>query len=194
MFTNAPVHEKSPEKNWGLKDPNFFRKSGRAHAKIRARGGGNPPILARDSMGPITWAAAAARKMAPAAGTLGSRARKTHFQPHVAAAKSFLPPNPPLTCWDFHTSLSMDFSIAAVHLLGISSILNSINILVTSLAAKSQSNSFYKIHLIIFAAQITSILLIAVAPVLAVGVISRPHLPIIFKKNDSRAHKPHLAA
>jgi len=77
---------------------------------------------------------------------------------------------PPLACWDFHSSLSMDFSIGAVHLLGISSILNSINILATAMAAKGIENSAAKLNLIIFAAAVTSILLILVAPVLAVGV------------------------
>jgi len=64
----------------------------------------------------------------------------------------------------------MDFSIGAVHLLGISSILNSINIIITSLYAKTTGWTLNKISLLIFAAIVTSILLILVVPVLAVGV------------------------
>jgi len=77
---------------------------------------------------------------------------------------------PPLSCWDFHASLSMDFTVASVHLLGISSILNSINIISTSFSSKSVGASFYKAGLFAFASVVTSFLLILVVPVLAVGV------------------------
>jgi len=55
-------------------------------------------------------------------------------------------------------------------MLGVSSILNSINILVTSFNTKGNENSFSRINLLIIAAVVTSVLLILVAPVLAVGV------------------------
>jgi len=64
----------------------------------------------------------------------------------------------------------MDFSIAAVHLLGISSILNSLNVVATCFSAKSAAGSFYKSSLFNFSSVVTSILLLLVVPVLAVGV------------------------
>ena len=88
--------------------------------------------------------------------------------------------DPPLVCWDFHASLSMDFSVAAVHFLGVSSIMNSINMIVTIMNSRAVGDSFSRAPLLIFAALVTSYLLILVAPVLAVGVIINYN--IIFKK------------
>ena len=70
--------------------------------------------------------------------------------------------------------------MAAVHFLGVSSIMNSINMIVTIMNSRAVGDSFSRAPLLIFAALVTSYLLILVAPVLAVGVIINYN--IIFKK------------
>lgn len=49
---------------------------------------------------------------------------------------------PTLICVDFHSSCCVDFAIFAVHLLGISSIVNSINVLATLFCCRLRYYSF----------------------------------------------------
>jgi len=77
---------------------------------------------------------------------------------------------PSLICIDFHSSLACDFVIFSVHLLGFSSIINSLNILGTFFVAKKKFFSMLYIIMFLWSAIITSILLILCLPVLAGGV------------------------
>uniref|UniRef100_A0AAT9UQ48 Cytochrome c oxidase subunit 1 n=2 Tax=Blastocrithidia TaxID=28004 RepID=A0AAT9UQ48_9TRYP len=77
---------------------------------------------------------------------------------------------PTLICVDFHSSLSCDFVLFAVHFLGISSILNSINFIGTLLCCRRKYFSILSFTLFLWGALLTSILLIATLPVLAGGV------------------------
>lgn len=77
---------------------------------------------------------------------------------------------PSLICIDFHSSLACDFIIFSVHLLGFSSIINSLNILGTFFVAKKKFFSMLYIIMFLWSAIITSILLILCLPVLAGGV------------------------
>ena len=64
----------------------------------------------------------------------------------------------------------MDFSIFAVHLLGISSIMNSCNAVATIFVARMSEVGFIQSSLFIWMVMLTSILLILAVPILAVGV------------------------
>lgn len=77
---------------------------------------------------------------------------------------------PTLICVDFHSSLACDFTVFAVHLLGVSSILNSINLLGTLFCCRRKFFSFLNWTLFIWGSLITSLLLIITLPVLAGGV------------------------
>lgn len=77
---------------------------------------------------------------------------------------------PTLICIDFHSSLACDFLVFSVHLLGISSILNSINLLGTVFCCRRKFFSFLSFSLFIWGSLITGILLILTLPVLAGGV------------------------
>nr|DAC80491.1 TPA_asm: cytochrome oxidase subunit I [Leishmania hertigi] len=77
---------------------------------------------------------------------------------------------PTLICVDFHSSLACDFAMFAVHLLGVSSILNSINLLGTLFCCRRKFFSFLSWSLFIWASLITALLLIISLPVLAGGV------------------------
>jgi len=74
---------------------------------------------------------------------------------------------PPLS---IQVGMAMDFLIFAIHLLGISSILASINIIVTILNMRAPGMSWMKMPMFCWAWLITAFLLILVLPVLAGGV------------------------
>jgi len=50
---------------------------------------------------------------------------------------------PTLICLDFHSSLACDFVIFAIHFLGVSSILNSINVLGTCFVCRRKYYTFF---------------------------------------------------
>lgn len=74
---------------------------------------------------------------------------------------------PPLS---IQSGIGMDFTIFAIHLLGISSILASINIVTTILNMRAPGMSMMKMPLFVWAWFFTALLLIAVMPVLAGAV------------------------
>lgn len=74
---------------------------------------------------------------------------------------------PTLLCSDFHSSIAVDFAMFSVHCLGISSILNSINIIGTTLVCRRRYYGFTKVTLFIWGVFLTSVLLVVVLPVLA---------------------------
>ena len=80
------------------------------------------------------------------------------------------------TGWTMYAPLSvqsgwgMDFAIFAIHMLGISSILGSINVIVTILNMRAPGMTFMKMPLFAHAFLVTAILLVIIMPVLAGGV------------------------
>lgn len=74
---------------------------------------------------------------------------------------------PPLSV---QVGMSMDFLIFAIHLLGISSVLASINIIVTLLNMRAPGMSVWKMPIFCWTWLVTAFLLILVIPVLAGGV------------------------
>lgn len=77
---------------------------------------------------------------------------------------------PTLICNEFHSSISVDIAIVSVHTLGISSILNSINMIVTILLTQLRTFSLTQLNLFIWSTLITSMLLIIILPILAGSV------------------------
>nr|UYP51016.1 cytochrome oxidase subunit I [Trypanoplasma borreli] len=77
---------------------------------------------------------------------------------------------PTLICYDFHSSLSCDFVVFSVHFLGISSILNSLNLVGTLFVCRRKYFSFVFWVLFIWGLFLTCILLIITLPILAGGV------------------------
>jgi len=77
---------------------------------------------------------------------------------------------PPLSDILFHPGLSVDLSIFALHIAGISSIAGSINYILTIYNMRTKHMSFMKMPLFIWATLITSFLLVASLPVLAVAL------------------------
>ena len=77
---------------------------------------------------------------------------------------------PSLCLFDFHSSISVDFTMLSVHMLGLSSIVNSINILCTAALCKRKFFSSYSQSMFIWGVIITSLLLIIVLPILAGAV------------------------
>nr|AAC38978.1 cytochrome c oxidase subunit 1 [Bodo saltans] len=77
---------------------------------------------------------------------------------------------PTLICIDFHSSLACDFMIFAVHSLGVSSILNSLNVVGTFFCCRRKYYSFLFWLLFVWGVLLTSILLILTLPVLAGAV------------------------
>lgn len=75
---------------------------------------------------------------------------------------------PSLICVDFHPGFSIDIAIFAVHLLGISSILNSLNIIGTFWISRKKFVN--NLNLFLWGSVFTSILLLVFLPVLAGGV------------------------
>ena len=80
------------------------------------------------------------------------------------------------TGWTMYAPLSvqsgwgMDFAIFAVHMLGVSSILGSINVIVTVLNMRAPGMTLFKMPLFAHGFLVTAILLITIMPVLAGGV------------------------
>ena len=77
---------------------------------------------------------------------------------------------PTLICIDFHSSLACDFVIFAVHSLGVSSIMNSINIIGTCFCARRKFYSLLFWLLFVWGLMLTSFLLITTLPILAGSV------------------------
>lgn len=74
---------------------------------------------------------------------------------------------PPLSLYLYHPSPSVDFTIFSIHITGISSILGSLNFIVTIFIIKNISLNFDQINLFSWSISITVILLILSLPVLA---------------------------
>ncbi len=91
----------------------------------------------------------------------------------VMIGSFFMPGGAPSSGWTMYAPLtyemqpSMDYAIFAIHLLGISSIMGSINIIVTILNMRAPGMTMLKMPLFCWAWLITAYLLIAVMPVLA---------------------------
>ncbi len=91
----------------------------------------------------------------------------------MLATSFFLPGGAPATGWTLYAPLtlqmgpSMDSSIFALHLLGASSIMGSINIIVTILNMRAPGMTLMKMPMFCWTWLITAYLLIAVMPVLA---------------------------
>lgn len=77
---------------------------------------------------------------------------------------------PTLICYDFHSTIACDLTIFSVHLLGVSSILNSLNVVGTLFVCRKKYFSFIIWLLFIWGLLLTSILLILTLPILAGGV------------------------
>jgi len=77
---------------------------------------------------------------------------------------------PALSCVDFHSSIAVDIAMFSVHMLGISSLMNSINVIGTILACRRRYFGLSRITLFVWGILLTSALLIIVLPVLAGGV------------------------
>lgn len=88
----------------------------------------------------------------------------------------FMPGGGPAAGWTLYPPLStqggigMDFTILAIHLLGISSILGSINIISTILNMRAPGMNLMKMPMFVWSWLITAFLLIAAIPVLAGAV------------------------
>lgn len=89
---------------------------------------------------------------------------------------------PTLICCDFHLGICVDFVIFSVHLLGISSILNSLNVVGTIFVSRRKYFSTLFISLFIWGILLTSFLLILCLPILAGGVTL-----ILFDRNFNTA-------
>jgi cytochrome c oxidase subunit 1 len=91
----------------------------------------------------------------------------------MLAGSFFMPGGAPATGWTIYAPLtlqmgpSMDASILALHLLGASSIMGSINIIVTILNMRAPGMTLMKMPMFVWTWLITAYLLIAVMPVLA---------------------------
>lgn len=85
---------------------------------------------------------------------------------------------PTLICVDFHSSCACDFVLFAVHLLGVSSIINSLNICGTLFCCRLRFYYFFFVSLFVWGVLFTSFLLILCLPVLAGGVTM-----ILFDRN-----------
>jgi heme/copper-type cytochrome/quinol oxidase subunit 1 len=77
---------------------------------------------------------------------------------------------PTLLCIDYHSGGSVDFAIFAVHLLGFSSIVNSLNVVCTVFGIRKKYFSMIYVNLFIWGMMFTSFLLITCLPILAGAV------------------------
>ena len=88
----------------------------------------------------------------------------------------FLPGGGPAAGWTIYpplsiqTGMGMDFTIFAIHMLGMSSILGSINIIATILNMRAPGMTLMKMPLFVWTWLVTAFLLLAVMPVLAGAV------------------------
>ena len=88
----------------------------------------------------------------------------------------FMPGGGPAAGWTIYpplsiqTGMGMDFTIFAIHMLGMSSILGSINIIATILNMRAPGMTLMKMPLFVWTWLITAFLLLAVMPVLAGAV------------------------
>lgn len=78
---------------------------------------------------------------------------------------------PTLICYDFHSGVSCDFLIFAVHVLGLSSLLNSLNIVGSVFAGRRRFYVLWFLNLYVVCVLLTSFLLLLCLPVLA-GAVS----------------------
>ncbi|MBS0307123.1 MAG: cytochrome c oxidase subunit I [Proteobacteria bacterium] len=91
----------------------------------------------------------------------------------LLVAAFFMPGGAPATGWTLYAPLtlqmgpSMDFAIFAIHIMGMSSIMGSINIIVTILNLRAPGMTLMKLPMFSWTWLITAYLLIAVMPVLA---------------------------
>ena len=98
------------------------------------------------------------------------------FAGTLLIAAYFMPGGAPGTGWTLYSPLSvqqgmgMDFTIFAVHILGMSSILGSINIITTILNLRAPGMTMMKLPLFCWTWLITAYLLVAAMPVLAGAV------------------------
>jgi len=77
---------------------------------------------------------------------------------------------PTLICLDFHSSCAVDFLIFSLHILGLSSIFNSLNIIGTLFACRRRFYFFTFCSLFLLGYLLTSFLLVVSLPVLAGAV------------------------
>jgi len=75
-----------------------------------------------------------------------------------------------LICYDFHSGVAVDFLIFAVHVLGVSSIINALNVVGTILAGRRRYFVLWFLNLFCVCVFVTSFLLIICLPILAGAV------------------------
>lgn len=98
------------------------------------------------------------------------------FAAVILVSTLFLPGGGPNGGWTLYpplstrASMSMDFTIFAIHILGISSILGSINVIATILNMRAPGMTLMKMPVFVWSWLITAFLVIAVMPVLAGSV------------------------
>nr|UTM92279.1 cytochrome c oxidase subunit I [Bolbosoma vasculosum] len=77
---------------------------------------------------------------------------------------------PPLMLGDYSSSVSVDLMILSLHIAGLSSILGSINIVVTGIIGSKSSGSVEQLPLLVWALMITAVLVLLTIPVLAAAL------------------------